>query len=281
MQFNCQRKLKATIMLRIISYNIRYHNPNDGANAWPHRQARVIELLNRYQPDLIGLQEVRKEPLDDLMAGLPDFGWVGVGRDDGQEAGEFAAIFYRKSRLQLAQSGTFWLSEAPAQVGSIGWDASLPRIATWAEFVDAQSAARFLHLNTHFDHRGMTAQVESAHLLRRFSAERVPALPTVMTGDFNCVEGSAPYVALTAPDGNGSPLRDAMHITQTPHEGPTGTFNGDFADPLYEKIDFVFVWKPPTDAVPAVQVQRHAILADQENGRYPSDHLPVLAEVVL
>ena len=112
--------MKATVMLRIISYNIRYNNPDDGENAWPHRKARVIDLLNRYQPDLIGLQEVRKEPLDDLIAGLPNFGWVGVGRDDGKEAGEFAAIFYRQSRLQLAQSATLWLSETPQEPGSVG-----------------------------------------------------------------------------------------------------------------------------------------------------------------
>lgn len=264
-------------MLRIISYNIRYNNPNDGENAWPHRKARVIDLLNRHQPDLIGLQEVRKEQLDDLIAGLPDFGWVGVGRDDGKEAGEFAAIFYRKSRLQLAQSGTFWLSETPAQAGSVGWDASLPRIATWAEFVDLPRAGRILHVNTHFDHRGMVAQVESARLLRRFVATRMPPLPTIVTGDFNCVEGSEPYLALTEA-GTIAPLQDAMHVTQRPHEGPLGSFNENFSEPVYDKIDYLFVWQPG-DA--AIQLQRHVILADQQEGRYPSDHLPILAEVVL
>ncbi|MCB9157806.1 MAG: endonuclease/exonuclease/phosphatase family protein [Caldilineaceae bacterium] len=273
--------MKATVMLRIISYNIRYNNPDDGENAWPHRKARVVELLNRYQPDLIGLQEVRKEPLDDLIAGLPDFGWAGVGRDDGKEAGEFAAIFYRQSRLHLAQSATFWLSETPHVVGSVGWDASLPRVATWAEFADAQNGARFLFVNTHFDHRGMTAQVESAHLLRRFLAERTPALPAIVTGDFNCVEASSPYAALTTAADGTTPLRDAMYASQAAHEGPTGTFNNDFADPLHDKIDYIFVWQPQTAAAPAVQVQRHATLADQQNGRYPSDHLPLLAEVVM
>ena len=273
---------KESTMLRIISYNVRYNNPNDGENAWPHRKARVVELLHRYQPDLIGLQEVRKEQLDDLIAGLPDFGWVGVGRDDGKEAGEFAAIFYRTERLNVVTSGSIWLSETPDVAGSIGWDASLPRIATWAEFADAQSAARFLHVNTHFDHRGMTAQVESARLLRRFVAERIPALPAVVTGDFNCVEASAPYVALTAPEEAAAlPLHDAVYISQTAHEGPMGTFNNGFADPLYEKIDYIFVWEPPTVLAGTVPVQRHAILADQQNGRYPSDHLPVLAEVVM
>ncbi|MEZ4705811.1 MAG: endonuclease/exonuclease/phosphatase family protein [Caldilineaceae bacterium] len=269
-------------MFRILSYNIRYNNPKDGENAWPHRRPRVIELLNRHQPDLLGLQEVRKEQLDELAAGLPEFGWVGVGRDDGQEAGEFAAIFYRRGRLRVVASGSIWLSETPTVAGSIGWDASLPRIATWAEFVDVRNAGHFRHVNTHFDHRGMTAQVESARLLRRFLAEQTPVLPAIVTGDFNCVEASPPYAALTAfADSATAPLHDAMHVSQTPHEGPVGTFNDDFADPLHDKIDYVFVWQPQTGAGGAVQVRRHAILADQQNGRYPSDHLPILAEVLV
>lgn len=265
--------------LRILSYNIRYNNPRDGINAWPHRQARVAALLQRYQPDLIGLQEVRHEQLKSLTTALPAYGWLGVGRDDGAEAGEYAPIFYRHDRLTLTESGHFWLSATPATVGSFGWDADCVRIATWATFRDRVTNQQLLHLNTHFDHRGMVAQVESAALLHRFLAHHAAALPAVITGDFNCTPASATYQALTQPPQPAdNAMHDAMAVSTTPHEGPIATFTTDFTDPLQEKIDYVFLYHG-LQATPALRVTRHAILTDQEEGRYPSDHLPVLAEV--
>ena len=265
-------------MLRIISYNIRYNNPGDGANAWPHRKERVAQLLRRHQPDLIGLQEVKKDQLDDLIPRLVDFDWVGVGRDDGKAQGEFAAIFYRRARFDLLDSGSIWLSETPAVIGSVGWDASMARIATWAEFVDKEHGISFCHLNTHFDHRGAVAQIESARLVRRFLAGRQRPLPAIVTGDFNITEKSATYQALTEPDDSTPPLLDAMHLSQNPHEGPAETFNGDFTEPLHVKIDYIFVGQAQSSTI---QVRRHAILADNQAGVYPSDHLPVLAELVI
>lgn len=263
--------------LRIISYNIRYNNPSDGTNAWPYRQERVSGLLTLYRPDLIGLQEVLHDQLHDLIERLSDFGWLGVGRDDGQTMGEYAPIFYRYTRLDLMESGTFWLSETPHVAGSFGWDADCVRIVTWAQFSDKTTSSKLLHLNTHFDHRGEQARIESAYLLRRFLAERDHDGAIIVTGDFNCTVESLPYRALTAADEVESPLLlDAMQHSQTPHHGPTGTTNHRFAEPLGNKIDYIFYYP-----VTAVTVLRHAILTDHWDGVYSSDHLPVLADLSL
>lgn len=269
--------------IRIISYNIRYNNPADGSNAWPHRKAPVAALLQHYAPDLIGLQEVLKEQLDDLVERLPAFAWVGVGREDGKRAGEYAPIFYRRDRFELVATGNFWLSETPHESGTLGWDAGCVRIATWVRLHHQASGCPLLMLNTHFDHRGEQAQVESALLLRRFLNDAAQRIPAFVTGDFNCTAQSWPYEILTMPSETGGfPLLDAMLHTQTPHRGPRATWANNFTDPLDSKIDFIFIWqRPPAaeGATPPLQVRQHAILADQSEGRYPSDHLPVMAEI--
>ncbi len=261
--------------LRVISYNIRYNNPADGRNAWPQRKQAVVDLLNRYQPDLLGLQEVTHGQLTDLAAALPDYGWIGVGRDDGATRGEYVPIFYHQTRLYLQTSGHFWLSATPEVAGSFGWDAACVRVTTWVTFTDKLSGKSFRHLNTHFDHRGITAQVESARLLHEFLAQQAVILPALITGDFNCNPDSVTYQALTA----SSVLADTMVTSLHPHEGPTATFTTDFAEPLQEKIDYIFLYTPAV-ATHSFTVQRHAILADQQDRHYPSDHLPVLVEVI-
>lgn len=260
-----------------LSYNIRYNNPADGANSWPQRQARVVSLLQKTQADLFGLQEVRHEQLTALATALPAYNWLGVGRDDGEMAGEYAPIFYQPSRLALQTHGYFWLSETPEQIGSFGWDAACTRIATWAIFADRVNDVHFLHLNTHLDHRGLVAQRESVKLLQTFLANQDPTLPAMITGDFNCTPDSETYHALTTPSqSTGVAFADAMMQSAAPHEGPTATFTTDFADPLQEKIDYIFLCNRPTVSN-RLSVRRHAILDDHQDGSYPSDHLPVLA----
>lgn len=259
--------------LRVISYNIRYATQADGRNAWSHRRQAVADLLAHQQPDLIGLQEVTHSQLTDLIAALPGYGWIGVGRDDGATAGEYVPIFYRHDRLTLHASGHFWLSATPAVAGSFGWDADCVRVTTWAHLTDKLTSSALLHLNTHFDHRGMTAQIESAHLLHIFLAQHAVSIPAIITGDFNCTPDSATYQTLLAVP----TMTDAMNASRSPHEGPTATFTTDFAEPLQEKIDYIFLHTPA--GVSPLTVHRHAIVADQVDGYYPSDHLPVLVDV--
>ncbi len=260
--------------LSVMTFNIRYNNPGDGENAWPHRKDRVAGLIRFHGADLIGMQEALQGQIADLDLLLPGFGWIGVGRDDGKAAGEFSPIFYRSDRLMVADWGTFWLSETPDQPGSKGWDAAITRIATWARMADQDTDTSFWVLNTHFDHRGEQARIESARLIREKVAHMAGEQPVIVMGDFNVTPESEAYRLLTQPEASQvPPLIDALTVSQTPPYGPDNTWSTFFVDqPSDRRIDYVFIQNQLT-------VLRHGILTDQQAGRYPSDHLPVLVEI--
>jgi endonuclease/exonuclease/phosphatase family metal-dependent hydrolase len=251
--------------LRVMSYNIRYATPSDGEDRWELRKERVASLIRYHQPDLLGVQEALQQQLTDLEGALPYYAWHGVGRDDGRQGGEYSAIFYRKDRFVLLDSGTFWLSPSP-QKPSKGWDASIIRICSWVKLRDKSSGREFFHFNTHFDHEGVQAREQSAALL----AEKIPNMageaPVILTGDFNTTPDTKAYATLT---GSGL-LQDARSLSKTPPYGPNASFSTfDVSAELKRLIDFVFV----TDAF---EVQQHAVLTDSQGGKYPSDHLPVI-----
>ena len=154
--------------LTVMSFNVRYGTADDGDDAWPHRRGHVVATITAAGPDLLGTQECLAFQREELAAALPAFAVIGVGRDDGNEAGEMCASFYRRDRFDLLDHGTFWLSETPDEVASRGWDAALPRIATWLRLRDRPSGRELLWLNTHFDHRGAEARLESLTLLHRW-----------------------------------------------------------------------------------------------------------------
>ena len=255
--------------LRVMSYNIRYDNPDDGPHAWEHRKGKVTNLIRFYQADLIGLQEVLYEQLTYLDGQLDRYDRIGVGRDDGKQQGEYSPIFYATDKLAVVDSGTFWLSETPGRP-SVGWDASLERIATWGQFRVRATGDTIFFFNTHFDHRGEQARRQSARLLLRRITEQAKDQPVVVTGDFNSSPESVPYRLLTA-DQN---LRDALVVSNTPSVGPHQSFSGfEVVDSLPgERIDYVLV----SDEI---EVHRHAIIASFDDGAFPSDHLPVVADV--
>lgn len=260
--------------LTIMSFNLRYDNPADGPNAWPLRRDRVAGAIRFHGAQVVGVQEALASMLNELDALLPTYRRVGVGRTDGVARGEFSAILYDTTRVAALESGTFWLSPTPDVVGSKGWDAALERIATWARLRDKQSGCTWLHVNTHFDHVGDSARVESARLIRRRLGALANGLPLTMTGDFNANPSHPAYVTLTTstlPDGS-RPLRDALHVSDTPHYGPLSTWNAFKDIEPNQRIDFVFV----SDGV---RVLRHGVLSDRWDGRFLSDHLPVLADV--
>ena len=264
--------------LRVMSYNIRYDNPADGVNAWPHRKDSVAEMIDaRHRADLAGLQEALREQIDDLTERLPDYGWTGLGRDDGADAGEFSPIFYRRDRLELREGGTFWLSETPEVPGSRSWDAAITRIVTWGRFKDLSDGVEFFVFNTHFDHRGQEARVESARILLRRIANVPAEYPVILTGDLNVREDNPAYLILTGKDGETDAppaLLDARYSSLGGHTGPTASFNDwvELREPE-SRIDYILVR-------PGVRVLSHRILDDRFDGRFPSDHLPVLAEVI-
>lgn len=260
--------------LRVMSFNLRYDNPGDGVNAWPNRRDWVSGLIRFHGADVIGVQEALAPMLRDLDSRLSGFARFGVGRTDGKESGEFSAILYRRDRLSVEDSGTFWLSPTPSVVGSKGWDAAIERIATYVRFRDKMNGCSFVMLNTHFDHIGETARQESARLIRRRLAELSRGLPLVLTGDLNSDPKSGAYRVLTSDTiaDAGAPLRDAFLISRDGHYGPTSSWTAFKAIEPERRIDYIMV-------SPSVNVLTHAILPDSWNGRFPSDHLPVIASL--
>ena len=263
--------------LRVMSFNIRLDVASDGPNAWPHRRDWVASLIRFHDADVVGVQEALVDMLVDLDARLPGFARVGVGRADGREGGEFSAILYRTDRVALLDQGTFWLSPAPETPGSKGWDAAIERVATWARFRDRRTGCAYLHVNTHFDHVGEQARQESARLIRRRLPPLARGLPIVLTGDLNTEPTGAPYRVFTR-DTLGAdaqpPLLDAFHRSATGHYGPTSSWTAFRAIEPGRRIDYVMTTAD-------VRVLAHGILPDSWDGRFPSDHLPVLARLTV
>jgi len=259
----------AVAALRVMTFNIRVDNPDDGPNAWQHRRDLVASTMRFHQADLIGLQESYRHMTDDLQKRLPGFRWVGVGTNDGRDAGVANPIFWRESRLELLRWDTRWLSPTPDVPGSVGWSAMFPRAVTAAVLRD-RASGRELHLfNAHLDHRSEAARVESARMIGALVNELPADACIIEMGDFNCGPDSEPMQEL-----QNSPLKQGSECSEHGHYGPSGSFTG-FAGPQYlgPLIDHILV-SPP------LRVQQYGVLPDHQDGRLPSDHFPVLAEVV-
>lgn len=260
--------------LRMMTYNIRYDNPADGVHAWPNRKELVASVIRFHKADIIGVQEALEYQIQDLMELLPGYDWVGVGRnEDG--GGEFSAILYRSSVVAVKEAQTFWLSESPDEPGSKSWDSSLPRIATWAHFVTSSDGRELFVLNTHFDHRGEQARLESARLIKEQVSKLSNGLPIIVMGDLNATSEQPPLVLLSdTPLSDGRTLHDGFVHSIVPHHGPASTWTGFTKIEADRRIDFIF-------ASEDLPIHYHAILTDKLEDRYPSDHLPVLVEVEL
>jgi endonuclease/exonuclease/phosphatase family metal-dependent hydrolase len=256
--------------VRVMSYNVRYDNPGDGENRWSNRKERLTKLIAYHAPDLFGTQEVLLNQLQDIEKALPQYAWYGAGRDDGKQAGEFSAIFYHKDRFSLLDKGTFWLSTEPDKPTK-GWDAAIVRVCSWVKLKDKATGKDFFMFNTHFDHIGVQAREQSAALIVKKIRELAGSSPVVLTGDFNTPETAPPYQTII----NSTILKDTRYQSKTGHYGPEGSFSTfQVASKLGERIDYIFVNNQ-------YEVLRHAILTDSQNGFYPSDHLPVIAEIRL
>ena len=184
-----------------MSFNIRYGTANDGENRWTNRRDMLFALLRTENPDLIGLQEALRFQIDEILAAVPGYAVVGVGRDDGKAAGEMSAILFRTARFHVAASGTFWFSDTPEIPGSKTWGNRITRIASWARFVDRDGTA-FSHYNLHLDHESQPSREKSTALLRqRITARPVASEPVIVTGDFNAGESNAALHVLVGPAG--------------------------------------------------------------------------------
>jgi endonuclease/exonuclease/phosphatase family metal-dependent hydrolase len=263
--------------LEIVSFNVRFDNPNDGVNAWPNRREMVYRLMRELDADVAGLQEVLINQLEDLDAALPEYQRVGVGRDDGVTAGEYSPILYRTSRFDVETSGNFWFSDTPEIPGSRSWGNYTTRICTWGRFVEKGTGRAYYHFNVHLDNLSLVSREKSvALLMQRIRERRVSTDPFIVTGDFN---GGESEVAIRFMKGevpiegadNPLPMVDsfrALHPTAT----GAGTFHNFLGGNDGAKLDYIFT--RPGDRSTAA-----AIILKQEDGRYPSDHYPMTATV--
>ena len=257
----------AAAPLTVMSFNIRYGTANDGPDRWELRRGQLIDLLRAQAPDVIGLQEALHFQIDEILAALPDYRMIGVGRSDGGQSGEYAAILYRHARLAVRHTNTFWFSDTPEVVKSNTWGAALERICTWALF-DDQQGTPFYVFNLHLDHVSQPAREKSVGLLLERIAARSPALPVIVTGDFNTGESNPATRAML------KTFRDTFRVIH-PETTEVGTANQfKLGATRGEKIDYIFV--EPATAVLGADIVRTAVA-----GRYPSDHFPVVARIRL
>jgi endonuclease/exonuclease/phosphatase family metal-dependent hydrolase len=266
--------------LTVMSYNIRYGTAQDGENHWRNRKESLIELIRHYDPDLLGTQETLAFQGDYLSQQLPHLKGFGVGRDDGQREGEMALLFFRKERFEKLDGGHFWLSDSPGKIGSKSWDSALPRIVSWVVLKDLACPGHpeMLFLNTHFDHRGQQARLESSRLIRKFVGDYLDKsskqLEIILVGDFNAAENSPPYLELlNQPDSTGRKLVDsfrAIHPEKSPDEGTFSEFK--VHNTRGARIDWILLSENWT--IRSAKIDRTATA-----GRTPSDHFPVVSQI--
>jgi endonuclease/exonuclease/phosphatase family metal-dependent hydrolase len=259
--------------LTVSTFNIRLDTPRDSINKWNNRKEWVWQTLEFYEMDIVGMQEVFHHQLQFLLDQSTRYKSIGVGRDDGKQAGEYSPILYNTERVELLESDTFWLSETPEKPGK-GWDASYNRVVTWGKFQDNSSKRIFFVFNTHFDHIAEKARRESAKLLHTKMAVIAGNYPVIVIGDFNAPLDSEP-MKLMLSDANKRVLFNAKDRSVSPHFGPSGTFNGFGSKETSDNaIDHILLSNEIT-------VLKHASLSGTWQGRFASDHFAVLAQIQL
>jgi len=249
--------------MEIMTYNIKYLNETDGENSWSKRKDHLTNQIKFYEPGILGVQEAVKEQLEHIKNRLDGYEYLGEGRDGG-EKGEFSAIFFDTGKFDLLEEGTFWLSETPSKP-SIGWDASYPRVCTYAKFEVKDSGEEFWVFNTHFDHQGVEARKKSSRMIiEKIKEINKEELPAVLMGDLNLEPETEEIRFLSEKMEESKAV--AKHVF-----GPEGTFNGyKFNEPVDRRIDYIFLSKGD------FKVLKYAVLSDSKDLKYPSDHLPVM-----
>ncbi len=265
--FSCSPPERESI--DVMTFNIRYENPDDGLFAWDSRKEMVFWLIEKHDPDILCLQEALKNQMDELDEALSSYRWSGAGRDDGMDRGEYVPVFFRKDRFMLTDEGQFWLSEEPGTPGSKGWDAACTRMVSWIKLQEISSGFEYFVFNTHFDHRGEEARLRSARLLVDSIRNIARLKPVIITGDLNCSPGSAPLKVME------QLFADSRLLAEERDSVSGTTFVGFPGDLLSgEIIDHIFI-------SPHFGVKDYMIIADNADGFFPSDHLPVMVSLSL
>jgi len=269
--------------LKVMTFNIRYGSANDGPNHWDKRKDLVVGTIERHACDVIGVQEALRFQIDFIRQALPQYGEIGVAREDGKADGEYSALLYNRDRLDVNESATFWFSDTPDVPGSSHWGNACVRICSWARLTEKETGRSFYAYNLHLDHVSQPSREKSVVLLAQRISERKHDEPFIVTGDFNAGEsnpairylkGEIPLPGLAeGQSANPIPMLDTLRVLH-PDEKEVGTFNGFKGTRTGDKIDFILV-------PPGIEVLEAAIGHDNTDGRYPSDHFPVTATLLL
>ncbi|MES2658691.1 MAG: endonuclease/exonuclease/phosphatase family protein [Verrucomicrobiota bacterium] len=271
------------IALNLMSFNIRYENPEDlDSRSWRQRLSGAVRMIRRERPDVIGVQEALHGQAADLWASLPDYEFIGIGRDDGLRAGEYSGIFYRKDRFRADSNdqGTFWLSDTPSMPGSHTWGNEIPRVAAWIRLVDLATMRGFYVFNTHWDHRNQPSRERAALLIaQRIDGRKHADEPVALIGDFNSLESNPGIVYLTGAPGSvaGSPQswdKGLIDVYQSLHPGEKSRRTLHFWSDSREgnvKVDHILVSRgAKIEAAEIISTDKPAV----------SDHFPVTARVL-
>ena len=276
--------------LYVGQFNIRNANSKDAANGngWERRCPVICDIFRVESFDVFGSQEVLHRQIEDLCEALPQYDYVGVGRNDGKQAGEYAPIFYKKDRIKCLESGTFWLSETPEEIGSLGWDARYPRICTWAHFKDKKTGKKFWMFNLHMDHRGVEARKQSCHLILAKVKEMCGKQPYILTGDFNVDQMNEIYNIIA----DSGYFHDSYETAEVrfAETGPMNYFKPDyktdrridhiFLAPQLKALDYNLMTYSYWVEIPVSEQAQADIDAGKEGvvvheQRLPSDHYPI------
>ncbi|WP_106790805.1 endonuclease/exonuclease/phosphatase family protein [Aquimarina sp. Aq78] len=251
----------------VMSYNIRYNNPNDNENWWENRKQEVVQMIQYYSPDILGIQEGLNDQVKYVDTMLTNYSFVGVGRGDGHQAGEYAALFFNINTIELIETKTFWLSEKTDTV-SIGWDASMERIVTYGQFRDKSTRDTIHVFNCHYDHLGEIARENSSKLvLRLIKKMKIENERIAVIGDLNCLPNTRPIQILK------TKLEDSFESSKTSPYGPIGTFNGFNSEKkIISRIDYILIKNIVVNSYSNIDDRRR-------NNLLLSDHLPVFIRI--
>lgn len=262
---------KSEAKLNVMSFNLRYLNDSDPSpHTWEERRSTVRQVIRMEQADIIGTQEAVYQQVKDLASDLPNYAWIGQGREGGSK-GEFMSIFYHKNRFTPLEYNHYWLSDTPDIVGSTSWGNTIPRMVTWVKFLDHQSNKAFYFINTHFDHMSEEARENSARLISEKVKELDSDLPVILTGDFNAGPESIPHDILQQQ----GKFVDTFIAAEKRINEELGTFNG-YDNPSGGGADNRIDWILSRGEI---TTEYHKIINFRKNGQYPSDHYPVLSRV--
>lgn len=271
-----------SLIIKIMSFNVRYGSANDGQNSWIFRKEMVVEIIKDNNPDIIGLQEDNMFQVDYLLNALPEYSAIKSKGTRGYHTGLFNSIFYNRSRFSVEDSGNFWFSDQPDIQGAVQWDNNRSRMCTWARLKEKNFNQSFYFYNSHLDHKSGLSRKNSVIILSDRIINRDFPDPFLVIGDFNAGERSSEIRFLKGKaslNSSGHKIRFSIPMIDTfreinPWAGYVGTYNGFKGKRNGRKIDYIFIPE-------MFKTLNAEIIYSRIKGRYPSDHYPVTALISL